>query len=91
MLSLLLFIYIFVALFLIICILFDKGKGSEIGALSTGNEFLSPKSSSSFFNKIIIFFIILFLIINFSITFISKNTSINSKPIVDLLYNNNNK
>lgn len=88
MLSFFLVVYIFVAFFLIVFILLDRGKGSEIGALSTGNEFLSPKSSSNFLNKIIIIFIILLLIINFSIAFISKNTSVKDKPIVNLYYDN---
>ncbi|HIH2763286.1 MAG TPA: preprotein translocase subunit SecG [Candidatus Azoamicus sp.] len=88
MLSFLLVLYALIAFFLIVFILLDKGKGSEIGALSTGNEFLSPKSSNNFFNKMIIIFIILLLVLNFSITFISKTSSVNNKPIVDLSYNN---
>ncbi|HIH2762329.1 MAG TPA: preprotein translocase subunit SecG [Candidatus Azoamicus sp.] len=82
------FLYFFVAFFLIVFILLDKGKGSEIGALSTGNEFLSPKSSSSFLNKLIVIFIILLLVINFSITFFSRDISVKHKPIVDLSYDN---
>lgn len=88
MFNLFLVLYVFIAFFLIVFILLDKGKGSEIGALSTGNEFLSPKSSGNFFNKMIIIFIILLLLLNFAITFINKNISVEHKPIVSLSYDN---
>lgn len=84
MLDFFLVFYIIIAVFLIIFILLDRGKGSEVGALSTGSEFLTPKSSSSFFNRLIISFIILFLVVNICITFISKNTFVKTKPIVEL-------
>lgn len=87
MLDFFLILYIIISVFLIVFILLDRGKGSEIGALSTGNEFLSHKSSSSFFNRLIIIFIILFLVTNIFVTFISKNTLVKTKPIVELSNN----
>lgn len=84
MLDFFLVFYIIISVFLIILILLDRGKGSEVGALSTGNEFLTPKSSSSFFNRLIVIFIIVFLATNIFITVISKNTFVKTKPIVEL-------
>lgn len=84
--NIVLFIYILVAFFLILFILLDRGKGSEVGALSSGNDFLSAKSSSTFFNKLIVVLVLMLLIINFSITFLSKSKLTERKPIVDISY-----
>ena len=74
MLNFFLIFHILITVFLIFFILLSRGKGSEVGALNTGNEFLSTRSSNSILNKVIILLAVLSLFSNFSINFVSKNS-----------------
>lgn len=85
MINLFLTLHLICSIILIIFILINKGKGSDLGAINQNNELLSHKDSNSILNKIIIVIVLLSLSINISLTFLNKNTSDKSgKTIVDL-------
>ena len=85
MLNLLLVAHLICSLLLIIFILLNQGKGSELSVLNQNNEILSSKDSSLFLNKLIIFVVIFSILINFLISiFIKDFSSSIKKPIVNL-------
>lgn len=85
MFNFLLVFYIAVVFFLIFFILLSKGKGSEIGALSSSEDFFGPKNSNTLFNKLVIIFVLLTVFLNFSLNVVSKSSFYRSqKPIVNV-------
>ncbi len=84
MLNLLLILHIVSSIFLIIFILLNQGKGSELSILNQNNDLLSSKESSAILNKLIIFCAIFAVIINFTIIIFNKNISGKSQTIVNL-------
>jgi len=85
MLNFFLILHVLITIFLIFFILLSRGKGAEIGALNTGNDFLSTRSSNSLLNKVIILLALLSLFSNFSINFVSKNSlEKRQAPIVNI-------
>lgn len=85
MLNLLLAVHLICSILLIIFILLNQGKGSELSILNQNNDILSSKDSNLFLNKLIIFIVIISILINFLITiFIKDFSSSSKKPIVNL-------
>ncbi len=87
MLNFLLIFHIIISCLLIIFILLNKGKGSEIGATFNSNvDFMSSKESNSLIKKIIITLTIILLI---SITLINitnnKQKTNQEKAIVKII------
>ena len=84
MLNLLLILHIISSIFLIIFILLNQGKGSELSILNQNNDLLSSKESNAILNKLIIFCVVFTIIINFTIIIFSKNIFNKSQTIVNL-------
>jgi protein translocase SecG subunit len=87
MLNFLLIFHIIISCLIIIFILINKGKGSEIGATFNNNvDLMSSKESNSLIKKIIIILTIIFLI---SITLINitnnKQNNNQEKEIVKII------
>ncbi len=83
MLNFFFILYIIFSLILILLIFLNSGKGSEISILNQNNELLNSKDSDVFFNRLIIFFILLSLCVNF-IIFKMYDSNIKNKKIVSL-------
>lgn len=82
MLNIFLTCHVISVLLLIFFILLDKGKGSELGILNTGNDFFNAKTSSNFFSKIIITLFIFSIFTNLGITFFYKHSLTEKNKIV---------
>lgn len=84
MLTILLICYIVCSVLLILLILLNNGKGSELSILNYNNELLNSKDSNRMINRIIIIFAIMSIIINFLIVFVSKSYTDNNKEYIKL-------
>ena len=72
----LIFFYIFIALLLIILVLFQQGKGSDIGSAfggGTSNTMFGPNNSLSPLAKITAILSLIFLVLSFYLTFQSRS------------------
>ena len=76
--NLLIFFYILISVSLILIILLQQGKGSDIGSAFGGgssNTMFGSSSSSNPLTKITAFLAAVFLILSLSITYISRSSS----------------
>jgi len=90
MLKIIIILYIFFSFLLIGLILINKGKGAEMGGItSSESDIFGSKGSNNILNKIIIFLAILLLLLNISINI--TNNKLKNNIIESHININNNK
>ena len=80
----LIFLYILSAILLVILVLLQQGKGSDIGSAfggGTGNTMFGPNSSLSPLAKVTAILSLIFLVLSFYLTFQSR--SLNTEVMLD--------
>ena len=83
--NLLIFFYILISVSLVLIILLQQGKGSDIGSAfgaGSSNTMFGTSSSSNPLTKVTAFLAAVFLILSLSITYISRS-SLNQESSVD--------
>ena len=83
--NLLIFFYILISVSLVLIILLQQGKGSDIGSAfgaGSSNTMFGTSSSSNPLTKVTAVFAAVFLILSLSITYISRS-SLNQESSVD--------
>lgn len=76
MITFLIFFYVLTAILLVVLILMQQGKGSDIGSAfggGTSNTMFGPNSSLSPLAKITAIFSLIFLVLSFYLTFQSRS------------------
>ena len=84
--NLLIFFYILISISLILIILLQQGKGSDIGSAfgaGSSNTMFGSSSSSNPLTKVTAFLAATFLILSLSITYISRSSMIEESPIIE--------
>ena len=85
--NLLIFFYILISVSLILIILLQQGKGSDIGSAfgaGSSNTMFGSSSSSNPLTKVTAFLAAIFLILSLSITYISRSSMIEESPIIEV-------
>ena len=85
--NLLIFFYILVSISLILIILLQQGKGSDIGSAfgaGSSNTMFGSSSSSNPLTKVTAILAAIFLILSLSITYISRSSMIEDSPIIEI-------
>ena len=85
--NLLIFFYILISISLILIILLQQGKGSDIGSAfgaGSSNTMFGSSSSSNPLTKVTAILAAIFLILSLSITYISRNTMTVDSPIIEV-------
>ena len=85
--NLLIFFYILISISLILIILLQQGKGSDIGSAfgaGASNTMFGSSSSSNPLTKVTAVLAAIFLILSLSITYISRSSLNQDKPIIEL-------
>ena len=85
--NLLIFFYILISISLILIILLQQGKGSDIGSAfgaGSSNTMFGSSSSSNPLTKLTAILAAIFLILSLSITYISRSSIIQESPIIEL-------
>ena len=85
--NLLIFFYILISISLILIILLQQGKGSDIGSAfgaGSSNTMFGTSSSSNPLTKVTAILAAIFLILSLSITYISRSSMIEESPIIDV-------
>tara|TARA_B100001778_G_scaffold255576_1_gene215701 strand:- start:51 stop:350 length:300 start_codon:yes stop_codon:yes gene_type:complete len=85
--NLLIFFYILISISLILIILLQQGKGSDIGSAfgaGSSNTMFGSSSSSNPLTKVTAFLAAIFLILSLSITYISRSSMIEESPIIEV-------
>ena len=85
--NLLIFFYILISISLILIILLQQGKGSDIGSAFGGgssNTMFGSSSTSNPLTKVTAVLAAIFLILSLSITYISRSNLNQETPILDL-------
>ena len=85
--NLLIFFYILISISLILIILLQQGKGSDIGSAfgaGSSNTMFGSSSSSNPLTKVTAILAAIFLILSLSITYISRSSMIEDSPIVEV-------
>ena len=85
--NLLIFFYILISISLILIILLQQGKGSDIGSAfgaGSSNTMFGSSSSSNPLTKVTAILAAIFLILSLSITYISRSSMIEESPIVEV-------
>ena len=85
--NLLIFFYILISISLILIILLQQGKGSDIGSAfgaGSSNTMFGSSSSSNPLTKVTAILAAIFLILSLSITYISRSTMIEESPIIEV-------
>ena len=85
--NLLIFFYILISISLIIIILIQQGKGSDIGSAfgaGSSNTMFGSSSSSNPLTKVTAILAAIFLILSLSITYISRSSMIEESPIIEV-------
>ena len=85
--NLLIFFYILISISLILIILLQQGKGSDIGSAfgaGSSNTMFGSSSSSNPLTKVTAILAAIFLILSLSITYISRSSMIEESPIIEL-------
>ena len=83
--NLLIFFYILISVSLVLIILLQQGKGSDIGSAfgaGSSNTMFGTSSSSNPLTKVTAFLAAVFLILSLSITYISRS-SLNEESSID--------
>ena len=85
--NLLIFFYILISISLILIILLQQGKGSDIGSAfgaGSSNTMFGSSSSSNPLTKVTAILAAIFLILSLSITYISRSTMMEDSPIIEV-------
>ena len=85
--NLLIFFYILISISLILIILLQQGKGSDIGSAfgaGSSNTMFGSSSSSNPLTKVTSIIAAIFLILSLSITYISRSSMIEESPIIEV-------
>ncbi len=85
--NLLIFFYILISISLILIILLQQGKGSDIGSAfgaGSSNTMFGSSSSSNPLTKVTAILAAIFLILSLSITYISRSTMTADSPIIEV-------
>ena len=85
--NLLIFFYILISISLILIILLQQGKGSDIGSAfgaGSSNTMFGSSSSSNPLTKVTAIIPAIFLILSLSITYISRSSMIEESPIIEV-------
>ena len=85
--NLLIFFYILISICLILIILLQQGKGSDIGSAfgaGSSNTMFGSSSSSNPLTKVTAILAAIFLILSLSITYISRSSMIEESPIIEV-------
>ena len=85
--NLLIFFYILISISLILIILLQQGKGSDIGSAfgaGSSNTMFGSSSSSNPLTKVTAIIAAIFLILSLSITYISRSSMIEDSPIIEV-------
>ena len=85
--NLLIFFYILISISLILIILLQQGKGSDIGSAfgaGSSNTMFGSSSSSNPLTKVTAILAAIFLILSLSITYISRSSMIEDSPIIEV-------
>ena len=85
--NLLIFFYILISISLILIILLQQGKGSDIGSAfgaGSSNTMFGSSSSSNPLTKLTAILAAIFLILSLSITYISRSSMIEDSPIIEV-------
>ena len=85
--NLLIFFYILISISLILIILLQQGKGSDIGSAfgaGSSNTMFGTSSSSNPLTKVTAILAAIFLILSLSITYISRSSMIEDSPIIEV-------
>ena len=85
--NLLIFFYILISICLILIILLQQGKGSDIGSAfgaGSSNTMFGSSSSSNPLTKVTAILAAIFLILSLSITYISRSSMIEESPIIEI-------
>ena len=85
--NLLIFFYILISISLILIILLQQGKGSDIGSAfgaGSSNTMFGSSSSSNPLTKVTAILAAIFLILSLSITYISRSSLIEESPIIEV-------
>ena len=85
--NLLIFFYILISISLILIILLQQGKGSDIGSAfgaGSSNTMFGSSTSSNPLTKVTAILATIFLILSLSITYISRSSMIEDSPIIEV-------
>ena len=85
--NLLIFFYILISISLILIILLQQGKGSDIGSAfgaGSSNTMFGSSSSSNPLTKVTAILAAIFLILSLSITYISRSSMNEESPIIEV-------
>ena len=85
--NLLIFFYILISIYLILIILLQQGKGSDIGSAfgaGSSNTMFGTSSSSNPLTTVTAILAAIFLILSLSITYISRSSMIEESPIIEV-------
>ena len=85
--NLLIFFYILISISLILIILLQQGKGSDIGSAfgaGSSNTMFGSSSSSNPLTKVTAIIAAIFLILSLSITYISRSSIIEESTIIEV-------
>ena len=85
--NLLIFFYILISISLILIILLQQGKGSDIGSAfgaGSSNTMFGSSSSSNPLTKVTAILAAIFLILSLSITYISRSSMVEESPIIEI-------
>ena len=85
--NLLIFFYILISISLILIILLQQGKGSDIGSAfgaGSSNTMFGTSSTSNPLTKVTAILAAIFLILSLSITYISRSSMIEDSPIIEV-------
>ena len=85
--NLLILFYILISISLILIILLQQGKGSDIGSAfgaGSSNTMFGSSSSSNPLTKVTAIIAAIFLILSLSITYISRSSMIEESPIIEV-------
>ena len=85
--NLLIFFYILISISLILIILLQQGRGSDIGSAfgaGSSNTMFGSSTSSNPLTKVTAILATIFLILSLSITYISRSSMIEDSPIIEV-------
>ena len=85
--NLLILFYILISISLILIILLQQGKGSDIGSAfgaGSSNTMFGTSSSTNPLTKVTAILAAIFLILSLSITYISRSSMIEESPIIEV-------
>ena len=85
--NLLILFYILISISLILIILLQQGKGSDIGSAfgaGSSNTMFGSSSSSNPLTKVTAILAAIFLILSLSITYISRSSMIKESPVIEV-------